>query len=61
MVKLRPFIAPGILGGGGYTIHVIYRLLKYFRSLNGVYTAAAIVEAFTSPEKCIVGRKSADF
>ena len=47
MVRLRPFIAPRILGGGGDTIHVIYRLLKDFWSLNGVYTAAAIVEAFT--------------
>ena len=46
MVRLRPFIAPRILGDGGYAIHVIYRLLKGFWSLNGVYTAAAIVEAF---------------
>ena len=61
MVRLRLFIAPRILGDGGHTIHVIYRLLKDFLSLNGVYTAAAIVVAFTSPEKCLVRRKSADF
>ena len=60
MVRLRPFIAPRILGGGRYTIHVIYRLLKYFRSLNGVHTAAAIVQAFTSLEKCTVLTKLAD-
>ena len=60
MVRLRLFIAPRILDGGGNIIHVIYRLLKYFRSLNGVYTAAAIVEAFTSLEKCIVHTKSVD-
>ena len=61
MVILRPFIAPRILGGGGNTIHVIYRLLKNVWSLNGVYTAAAIEEAFTLLEKFIVSTKLANF
>ena len=62
MVRLRPFIASArILGGGSHTIHVIYRLIKDFWSLNGVYTAAAIEEAFTLPEKIIVSTKLADF
>ena len=61
MVRLRPFIAPRILGGDGNTIHVIYRLLKNFWSLNRVYTAAAIKEAFTLPEKFIVCTKLADY
>ena len=61
MVRLRPFIAPRILGDGGYAIHVIYRLLKGFWSLNGVYTAAAIVEAFTLLENFIVSTNLADF
>ena len=61
LVRLRPFIAPRIVDRGGHTIYVIYRLLKNFWSLNRVYTAAAIEEAFTSLEKFIVRTKLADF
>ena len=58
MVRLRPFISPRIVDGSGHTIYVI---LANFWSLNGVYTAAAIEEAFTSLEKFIVCTKLADF